>query len=152
VDHSNVVISVNPETVSSVRHHRNAKYPAIGTAYPFNFAELMPQEIGNYTQSLIPWPQFRGGQQCPLANTNTCSIIRDDYTPWLLLPEEVRGVDPSWTVCDRDWYIPPVTMVALDRETITVTSTPEPTEQFLAAAVPEAALAAATPEATSRGW
>ncbi|KAJ5408928.1 hypothetical protein N7509_002811 [Penicillium cosmopolitanum] len=152
VDHSDVVISVNPETVSSVRNHRNAKYPTIGTAYPFNFAEFTAQEVGNYTQSLIPWPQFRGGQQCPLGDSNTCSMIRDDYSPWLLLPEEIRGVDPGWTVCDNDWYIPPVTMVALDRETITVTSTPEPTAELFAAAVAKNALAASTPQATTRGW
>ncbi|KAJ5973385.1 hypothetical protein N7481_010595 [Penicillium waksmanii] len=152
VDHSDVIISVNPETVSSVRNHRNARYPIIGTAYPFNFAEFTPQEIGNYTQSLIPWPQFRGGEQCPLGDSNTCSIIRDDYSPWLLLPEEIRGVDPGWTVCDNDWYIPPVTMVALDRETITVTSTPEPTAEVFAAAMAKNALAASTPQATTRGW
>lgn len=152
VDHSNAIISVNPETLSSVRNHRNAKYPTIGTAYPFNFAEFTPEEIGNYTQPLIPWPQFRGGQQCPLGDANTCTIIRDNYSPWLLLPEEVREIDAGWSVCDNDWYIPPVTMVALDREEITVTSTPEPTADFFAAAVPEDGVAAPTPQATTSGW
>ncbi|KAL3466966.1 hypothetical protein BJX64DRAFT_274291 [Aspergillus heterothallicus] len=124
VDHFDQVIGVNPETLYSVRHHRNAKYPTYGTAYPFNFAEFMPQEIGAYTQSLIPWPQFRGGE----------------------------AIDAGWTVCDRDWYIPPVTMVALDQETITIAPTATATEEaFFAEAVPQGGVAAETPEPT-RGW
>ena len=158
IDHSDAIISVNPETLSSMRNHRNAKYPTIGTAYPFNFAEFMPQQLGNETQSIIPWPQYRGGQQCPLGDANSCTMVRDDYAPWLMLPEEVREIDAGWTVCDRRWYIPTVTMVALDREEIIVTSTPNPTEQVevfaaaAAAAAPEDALAAPTPQATTAGW
>ncbi|RDW72742.1 uncharacterized protein DSM5745_07914 [Aspergillus mulundensis] len=152
-DHYNTVVAVNPETLTSMRHHRNAKYPYIGTAYPFNFAEFQPHEIGNYTQSLVPWPQYRGGQQCPIPDDSTCTMIRDDYVPWVKIPEEVRSIDPGWSVCDDDWYIPPVTMVALDREEITITPTPEVAEQRLAwdAAAPGEGLAATTPEPT-RGW
>ncbi|KAL2871698.1 uncharacterized protein BJX67DRAFT_369777 [Aspergillus lucknowensis] len=151
VDHNNAVIGLHPSDLTSVRGHRNARYPVYGTAYPFNLAEFQPHEIGAYTQSLIPWPQFQGGSQCPIGDVDTCTMIRDDYTPWVLLPEEVRQIDPSWTVCDRDWYIPPVTMVALDREEITVTSTPEPTKFF--AAVPQGGVTAVTAAPTStRGW
>ncbi|KAL4911707.1 hypothetical protein BDW62DRAFT_215585 [Aspergillus aurantiobrunneus] len=151
VDHSNTVVGVNPNTLSSMRGHRNARYPRRGTAYPFNFAEFMPHEVGEYTQSLIPWPQFRGGSQCPLADDNTCTIIRDDYTPWVQIPDEVREIDPGWTVCDNDWYIPPVTMVALDREDIVVTPTPEAEERVAAVAAPQEGPAATTLEPT-RGW
>ncbi|KAL2819268.1 hypothetical protein BDW59DRAFT_181689 [Aspergillus cavernicola] len=150
IDHSNTVIAVNPETVTSMRGHRNGRYPVIGTEYPFNFAEFMPHEIGEYTQSLIPWPQYRGGAQCPIPDENTCSLIRDDYMPNVLLPEEVRGIDAGWTACDRDWYIPPVTMVALDRDEIIITPTPE-SEVGRSAAVPQGGLAPSMPEVT-RGW
>ncbi|RAH42843.1 uncharacterized protein BO95DRAFT_475575 [Aspergillus brunneoviolaceus CBS 621.78] len=164
VSHSNEILSINPATLSSVRNHRNAKYPTVGTAYPFNFAEFMPHHLegrgnDNDTQSLIPWPQYRGGQQCPLYDPS-CTIIRDDYRPWVLLPEEVRQIDPGWSVCDESWYIPPVTMVPLDREVITVTATPEPdadadaeVQGFLrVAAVPGEGPAAATPAPTELGW
>ncbi|KAL4747523.1 hypothetical protein BDW72DRAFT_11955 [Aspergillus terricola var. indicus] len=152
VDHSNTIVSLHPSTLTSMRDHRNAKYPRIGTAYPFNFAEFMPHEVGNYTQSLIPWPQYRGGQQCPLPDDNTCTMIRDDYMPWLMIPEEVRDIDPGWSVCDNDWYIPPVTMVALDKPEIVITPTPEASEFRLnGAAAPKEGLAATTPEPT-RGW
>ncbi|KKK20447.1 hypothetical protein ARAM_002903 [Aspergillus rambellii] len=151
VDHSNTVIAVNPTDVSSVRGHRNARYPIIGTAYPFNFAEFMPHEVGQSTQALIPWPQYRGGSQCPIPDSDTCTIIRNDYMPWVLLPEEVRQIDPVWTACDRDWYIPPVTMVPLDRAQIVVTPAPAPTVMMMVDAAPQGAVVLPTPEAT-RGW
>ncbi|RAL15176.1 uncharacterized protein BO97DRAFT_468672 [Aspergillus homomorphus CBS 101889] len=159
VSHTNEILSLNPSTLSSVRHHRNAKYPTVGTAYPFNFAEFMPHDLGNNgTQSLIPWPQYRGGQQCPLYDPS-CTIIRDDYMPWVLLPEEVRQIDPGWSVCDESWYIPPVTMVPLDREVITVTATPTPDAEAeavfrvaAAAAVPKEGSPTATPVPTELGW
>lgn len=149
--HSNTVISANPSTISSLRQHRNAKYPARGTSFPFNFAEFKAHEIGEYTQSLIPWPQYRGGKQCPIRDFDTCTMIRDDYLPWLLMPEEARDIDPSWTVCDNDWYVPPVTLVALDRPEITITPTPEAEQRLADAAAPQEGPAAATPEPTL-GW
>jgi hypothetical protein len=79
-------------------------------------------------------------------------MIRDDYMPWLMIPEEVRDIDPGWSVCDNDWYIPPVTMVALDKPEIIITPTPEASEFRLnGAAAPKEGLAATTPEPT-RGW
>ncbi|KAL4879935.1 hypothetical protein BJY04DRAFT_192691 [Aspergillus karnatakaensis] len=148
--HSNTIVSMDPSTLSSIRNHRNARYPVIGTSYPFNFAEFQTHEIGEYTQSLIPWPQFRGGEQCPLYEP-TCEIVRDDYVPWLKVPEEVRGIDAGWSVCDDDWYVPPVTLVALDRPEITITATPTPEDVFLAEATPQDGPAASTPEPTL-GW
>ncbi|KAL5341406.1 hypothetical protein BJX70DRAFT_358690 [Aspergillus crustosus] len=150
VSHSNEILSIDPSTLYSVRYHRNAKYPIYGTAYPFNFAEFQQHEVGEYTQSLIPWPQFLGGQQCPLPSSDTCTIVRDNYTPWVWLPEEVRDIDPGWTVCNRDWYIPPVTLVALDQSEIVITSTPEARVEIEEAA-PREGPAASTPEPTL-GW
>ncbi|KAL4952209.1 hypothetical protein BDW69DRAFT_195851 [Aspergillus filifer] len=152
VDHFDQLISVNPETLSSIRYHRNARYPVIGTSYPFGFVEFQTEEVGEYTQSLIPWPQYRGGKQCPLYDDEACSIIRQDYTPWVKLPEEVRTIDPGWSVCDDDWYIPPVTLVALDKPEITITPTPEAEAEMMEiAAAPQNGAATTTPEPT-RGW
>ncbi|KAI9372203.1 hypothetical protein BJX61DRAFT_542902 [Aspergillus egyptiacus] len=150
VDHFNHILSLDPEIVISMRGHRNGKYPIIGTEYPFNFAEFQPHTLGEYTQSLIPWPQYRGGAQCPIPDDNTCFMIRDDYMPNVKLPQEARSIDPNWGNCDLDWYIPPVTMVALDREEITIPPTAEPTGDFRTAA-PQAQLASAMP-APTRGW
>ncbi|KAL4933027.1 uncharacterized protein BDV17DRAFT_145450 [Aspergillus undulatus] len=150
VDHSNELVSLNPSTLSSIRYHRNARYPVRGTSYPFNFAEFQTHEVGEFTQSLIPWEQYRGGEQCPLYDDEACSIIRDDYTPWVKIPEEVRTIDPGWSVCDDDWYIPPVTLVALDQAEITITPTPE-VERVEVAEAQEGLAPTSTPEPT-RGW
>ncbi|EAW11687.1 uncharacterized protein ACLA_093860 [Aspergillus clavatus NRRL 1] len=147
--HTDAIISVDPVSVSSVRSHRNAKYPIIGTAYPFNFAEFMPQEVGNYTMPLIPWPQYRGGSQCPIYDPS-CTMIRDDYMPFLDLPEAVRAIDPLWTKCDAHWYIPPVTLVPLTAATVVLPTPVGEAKVMAATAVPESAVAVPTPEAT--GW
>lgn len=147
--HTDTIIAVDPISVSSVRNHRNAKYPTIGTAYPFNFAEFMPQEVGNYSMPLIPWPQYRGGSQCPLYDPS-CTMIRDDYMPFLDLPEAVREIDKHWTVCDAHWYIPPVTLVPLTGDIkIQATPTAEANANVMAAmAFPESVAAVPTPEPT----
>lgn len=145
--HTNTIIAVDPISVSSVRNHRNAKYPTIGTAYPFNFAEFTPQEVGNYTMPLIPWPQYRGGSQCPLYDPS-CTMIRDDYMPFLDLPEAVRQIDKLWTECDAHWYIPPVTLVPLTGD-IKIQATPTAEASVMAdMAVPESVAAVPTPEPT----
>ncbi|RHZ44344.1 uncharacterized protein CDV56_102534 [Aspergillus thermomutatus] len=147
--HTDTIIAVDPVSVSSVRHHRNAKYPTIGTAYPFDFAEFTPQEVGNYTMPLIPWPQYRGGSQCPLYDPS-CTMIRDDYMPFLDLPEAVRQIDALWTECDAHWYIPPVTLVPLTGD-IEIQPTPTAEATIMAGmAVPEGVAAMPTPEPT--GW
>ncbi|KAL4893650.1 hypothetical protein BDV59DRAFT_176884 [Aspergillus ambiguus] len=148
-DHVNAIISVDPADISSYRSHRNAKYPTIGTQYPFNFADFQPQVIGNYTQTVVPAPQYLGGSQCPLYQT--CTIIRDDYVPYMEIPDVMTQIDPRWTQCDRSWYIPPVSLVPLGVELES-----QPTNAAHASigsslpAVPESGAAVPTPEAT--GW
>ncbi|KAK2810117.1 hypothetical protein FQN50_003312 [Emmonsiellopsis sp. PD_5] len=110
--HSHTVISAHPTDISSVRNHRNGKYPTMGTIFPFNFAEYQPHTLGNYSQPLIPWDQYRAAPQCPLYDP-ACTMIRNDYYPWLDLPEALRGVDPEWTECDLHWQLPTATLVAL---------------------------------------
>ncbi|PLB53611.1 hypothetical protein P170DRAFT_469099 [Aspergillus steynii IBT 23096] len=154
--HSNELIAVHPTDVVSMRGHRNAKYPSIGEEYPFNFAEFAPQTLGEYTQTVVPWPQYRGGSQCPLPDGNTCTMVRDDYVPWMQLPEAVRQIDASWSVCHRSWYIPPVTLVPLIDGTASWTpAPPDPTdvEDVQLQAVPQPVGALATPTPTSeKGW
>ncbi|KAJ6043138.1 uncharacterized protein N7446_001334 [Penicillium canescens] len=147
-DHENVIISVNPEAITSYRNHINAKYPKIGTAYPFNLAEYQQHQVGNYTMSLIPWEQYLGGSQC-VSGGGGCSMIRDDYLPWLEMPDVMTQVDPRWTSCHRSWYIPPVSLVPLvggleSRPTGMAEASSTPATP----ALPSSGLAAPTPEAT----
>ncbi|KAE8396327.1 hypothetical protein BDV23DRAFT_143853 [Aspergillus alliaceus] len=152
--HYNEMISVHPTAISSRRGHRNARYPIIGTAFPFNFAEFLPQTLGNYTQSVIPWPQYRGGGQCPVYDPS-CTMVRDDYVPFIDMPDEVTSIDSHWKNCDRSWFIPAVTLVPIiDGTAIAPTPTGEPEAMATEAdAAPQGFMAAPTPTPTSEpGW
>lgn len=150
-DHEDVIISIHPDSMTSYRGHRNAKYPITGTPYPFNFAEFQTHVVGNYTMPLIPWEQYSGGAQCSIGG-QACDMVRNDYLPWMGIPEGVMTqIDPQWSSCSRLWYIPPVSLVSLgggemeSRPTaVAKASTPQATP-----AVPVSALVAPTPEATS---
>ncbi|OGM46636.1 hypothetical protein ABOM_004708 [Aspergillus bombycis] len=148
--YSSQLISVHPTAVTSLRDHRNARYPSEGTPYPFNFAEFLPQTVGNYTQSLIPWPQYRGGSQCPLYDPS-CTMVRDDYLPYIEVPQEAAEIDSHWEKCDRRWLVPAVTMVPIiDGTAVAPTPTGEPEETSMDAdAVPEGMVAAPTPTPTA---
>ncbi|KAF9894416.1 hypothetical protein FE257_007919 [Aspergillus nanangensis] len=151
-EYEDVLISALPEAISSYRGHLNAKYPVIGTAYPFGYAEFQPHVLGNYTMPLIPWDKYSGGAQCP-ARGSVCTMVRDDYMPYMGIPEGVMTqIDPRWTECDREWYIPPVSMVALGGNELEAKPTGEAMggDGGLQQAVPEGGLAVPTPEAT--GW
>ncbi|KAE8383085.1 hypothetical protein BDV26DRAFT_303987 [Aspergillus bertholletiae] len=149
-DYENVIISVHPTAVSSYRSHINSKYPTIGTVYPFEFDEFQPHEVGNYTMPLIPWDKYSGGSQCPFRGGNKCTMIRDDYLPWMEIPDGVMTqIDPRWTACDRSWFIPPVSMVPLVGNLESVpTGVAEASVPMPTPAVPESGVAAPTPEAT----
>ncbi|KAE8147172.1 hypothetical protein BDV25DRAFT_169266 [Aspergillus avenaceus] len=153
-EYEDVIISVDPTAVSSYRGHRNAKYPYIGTAYPFEYDEFQPHEVGNYTMPLIPWDKYNAGSQCPFrpAEGGACTMVRDDYLPWMGIPDGVMTqIDPRWTECHRSWYIPPVSMVPLvDGLPSWPTAAASAGSPPVTTAVPESGLAAPTPEAT--GW
>ncbi|KAF7118413.1 hypothetical protein CNMCM5793_007930 [Aspergillus hiratsukae] len=152
-EYEDVIISVNPEAVTSYRNHINAKYPRIGTAYPFNFAEFQPHTLGNYTLPLIPWDQYRGGSQC-IQGGSGCTMIRNDYLPWMEIPDVMTQIDPRWTECHRSWYIPPVSLVPLiGGQAAQPTGAAEASiaRAGAASAVPQSGVAAPTPEATSNG-
>ncbi|KAL5365520.1 hypothetical protein BJX96DRAFT_181742 [Aspergillus floccosus] len=144
------IVSVDPVSVSSFRFHRNAKYPRIGTPYPFDFADFQPQTIGNYTQTAIPWEKYVGGSQCPLS-TDNCTMVRADYLPWMEIPDVMTQIDPRWTECHRSWYIPPVSMVPLGTGQVSLpTNRADAAVAVAVSALPESGVAAPTPEAT--GW
>ncbi|KAE8381693.1 hypothetical protein BDV26DRAFT_254866 [Aspergillus bertholletiae] len=152
--HYNQLVSLHPTAVTSLRDHRNARYAYEGTPYPFNFAEFIPQTIGNYTQSLIPWPQYRGGSQCPLYDPS-CTMVRDDYLPYIEVPDAAAEIDSHWAGCSRRWLVPAVTMVPIiDGTAVAPTPTGDPEAMaFEVDAVPEGMVAAPTPTPTTEpGW
>jgi hypothetical protein len=98
--------------------------------------------------SLISWDKYIGGSQC-LSGGSDCSMIRDDYLPWLEIPDVMTQVDPLWTSCHRSWYMPPVSLVPLVGALQPLpTGTTDTGISQTTPAVPSSALAAPTPEAT----
>ncbi|PKY04280.1 hypothetical protein P168DRAFT_304585 [Aspergillus campestris IBT 28561] len=155
-EHENVIISVEPDAVSSYRGHRNAKYPIIGTAFPFSYDEFQLHQVGNYSMPLIPWDKYEGGGQCPVGTS--CTLVRDDYRPHMGIPKGVMTqIDERWTACHRSWYIPPVSMVPLIGEgswsgKAVPTGSATGNEDVGVAAVPESVGAAPTPKETGADW
>lgn len=146
--HTSTMVEVKPEDISSVRSHRNGRYHHEGTAYPLNFADYQPHAVGNYTMSLIPWDAYKAGFHCPINGHQLCTMIRDDYYPWIQLPEEVREIDPKWTACDRMWNLPLATMVALGDQNLETTHTQSTQDTQSQPATPHSPVVPPTPTAT----
>ena len=123
--YSNQLVALDPKDVSSMRYHlQHPHWLSAGTAYPFNFADLGVHTIGNYAMSVVPLEAYKGGRQCqnregPLANSSLCSVVRDDYVPWLSLPPVLRSLNKNWSSCQLDLDLPWPTFVPLG-----VTETP----------------------------
>lgn len=82
-------------------------------------------------------------------------MIRNDYLPWMGIPEGVMTqIDSRWTECSRLWYIPPVTLVSLGGGAMESrpTGVAEASIPQAAPAVPVSALVAPTPEPTPDWW
>jgi hypothetical protein len=61
--------------------------------YPFNFADL---------NSPVPWSAWIGMPDfdCVSARSDIATVIHERYVPQILIPPEVRSVDPAWADCD----------------------------------------------------
>ena len=91
------VLSLSPNDVTSIDMPH---YPAS----TFNFANLNK-----------PYPPEVLWQMCWPAPIDHCELGPDDtYNPKLVVPKEVRALDPAWKNCDLDWlgsYDPPRILV-----------------------------------------
>ncbi|RHZ60641.1 hypothetical protein CDV55_100176 [Aspergillus turcosus] len=102
---------------------------------------------------ISPSIYYHGGSQC-IQGARGCTMIRNDYLPWMEIPDVITQIDPRWTEYHRSWYIPPVSLVPLISG---LASQPTGAAEAsiaragAASAVPQSGLAAPTPEATSNG-
>ncbi|EAU33408.1 conserved hypothetical protein [Aspergillus terreus NIH2624] len=97
------------------------------------------------------YPGGSGGAQCSVGGM-ACDMIRNDYLPWMGIPEGVMTqIDPRWTECSRLWYIPPVSLVSLGVGAMESrpTGMAEASIPQAASASPVSALVAPTPESTN---
>ncbi|KAL9079903.1 MAG: hypothetical protein Q9157_001242 [Trypethelium eluteriae] len=86
-------------------------------AYPFNYADL------NYP---IPWSAYSGQSSChcvygtadpsiPIESCPCSTIVNSDYRPALVVPPQVRTLDPAWSHCAipfGGFYDPPHALTA----------------------------------------
>lgn len=99
--HSGAVLNMNPTAVSSIELPH-------GPTRQFNFADLnTPYPPGVLLQMCFPEPP------------ELCTIgINDTYHPLLVVPDEIRSLDPAWKSCDPDWltgsWDPPQRLVPAD--------------------------------------
>ncbi|KAL9083546.1 MAG: hypothetical protein Q9165_008471 [Trypethelium subeluteriae] len=114
-------------------------------AYPFNYADL------NYP---IPWSAYSGQSSCfcvygtadpaiPIESCPCSTIVNSDYRPALVVPPQVRTLDPAWSHCAipfGGFYDPPHALTAQGSaaapETMTFTL-PEVLTSALAPAIPQ---------------
>lgn len=83
VSHSNVLIGISSDHLSSLAIYSGQ------TPHSFNFADLNgPVPASVWLAQLMCQP------------TTDCFPIRDDYRPWLAVPNEIRTVDPAWKDCE----------------------------------------------------
>lgn len=120
--HSGAVLSLNPNAVSSMDELPH------GDFVKFNFADLKK-----------PYSSHVLEQMCFPAPLEFCDVGVDDiYHPRLMVPNELRALDPAWKSCDPDLlfgsYDPPRILVpanalaqptsAADAKTTSSTPTP----------------------------
>ena len=115
---SNTFITLKEEDVSSMRDRFFGGIPqgtVEGSAFPFNFADLATSTInGDSAIPLVPWEAYNGGPQCIYGWGSACTMVRNDYRPWLSVPSVIPEIRSEWKSC-WPWYKPPIpSLVPLD--------------------------------------
>ncbi|KAK5746813.1 hypothetical protein LTR17_000443 [Elasticomyces elasticus] len=84
---------------------------------------------------LVPASVYTAQPSC-FAAPHGCYTIYPDYSPVLVLPPEIRGLDPAWRNCALDWHgawDPPVALTPQE----VVASVTEPSILMTTAATPQ---------------
>jgi len=151
-NYSDILMTLHPSEVSSARDHNSEyRYSRSGTLLPFNVGDMNSMTIGNRTIPLVPWSAYTGGANCPVSFTwmrpYNCTMVRNDYKPWLAYPPAIRAIDPLWSRCDTLREYPTVSLVPIGGAGFPSV----PTTALKTATVPpspESTAAAPTPTAT----
>ncbi|KAI7271400.1 hypothetical protein KC345_g7227 [Hortaea werneckii] len=108
--HPGAIIGVDPKSLYSVYAKLDYFVDTLGygggttTFYqsnPFNFHDL---------SGLAPGPAYEAQPSCW---DNGCNTISNDYHPVLVLPSQVRDLDPAFASCGLDWrgaWDPPIAL------------------------------------------
>ncbi|KAF2089655.1 hypothetical protein K490DRAFT_63788 [Saccharata proteae CBS 121410] len=108
------ILEVDSTAVSSFCHQSKAAYYGVrgGQEFPFNFADL---------NAPVPASAYQCMSTCGAAWDNPVgmctTIIEDEFRPQVVVPPEIRSLDPAWAQCIlalEGAYDPPIPLTATD--------------------------------------
>ncbi|KAK4502052.1 hypothetical protein PRZ48_007863 [Zasmidium cellare] len=163
--HTGSIIGLDPADLSSAvgNQHYLSYSPASGTVSAVYSMAAAPFNLNNLDWPYNPWAYLNQ----PSCNTRgglnydfDCHVILEDgYFPVLVVPDEIRNMDPAWASCALDWeglYDPPLALTpATAPASVTLprprTSTDAaPTTPASAAATPTTPAAETSPPASAQ--
>lgn len=106
------VITVASDAIHSIRQYPDVFAPADVTW------DLTPWSVNfdDFNQP-VPWSAWLGQSQCAQSGWGTardCSFVNPDgYYPYIIMPPQIRDLDPAWATCRFDKYAafdPPIAL------------------------------------------
>jgi hypothetical protein len=128
------ILRRNPEenrviTVASSDLHSIRSYPNAFAPYPVKW-DLVPWPVNfdDFDGPPTPWSAYSGQQKCAQAGYGAqddfdiakyCGTLvkPDDYHPDMMMPPQIRELDPAWATCDFDSYAaydPPIALTPVN--------------------------------------
>ena len=128
--HTNVVLTLtNPAMLSSISWSFSALYVPWGSTTMTLWSGSALHKSFRYADLDWPYPPsaYSGQQECePGTGTDpgSCDVIISPYLPTLVIPPEIKTIDPLWTQCDY-WsfgaHDPPYALTAVGAATMAET-------------------------------
>ena len=106
----------NVITIASEDLHSIRKFPHALAPFPVTW-DLVPWPV-NYDDFNPPTPfsAYAGQRMCaqPGLDTSSCTVVKpDEYFPYMMMPPQIRDLDPNWKSCHYDRYAafdPPIAL------------------------------------------
>lgn len=108
----NLVVTLASDAIYSIR-----SYPHILAPWPVTW-DLKPYSV-NYDDfhDPVPWSAWNGMRECAQegAPRYLCTPVKQasDYQPYMMMPPQIRDLDPAWKDCKFDFfaaYDPPIAL------------------------------------------
>lgn len=134
----------NVLTIASSDLHSIRKYPHALAPFPVVW-DLVPWPV-NYDDFNPPTPfsAYAGQRVCAQGGMDTaaCTIVKpDEYFPDMMMPPQIRDLDPNWKNCLYDKYAafdPPIALHTRDNMFSSVNARPTASEDFFPENTPQA--------------
>ncbi|KAH8730264.1 hypothetical protein GQ44DRAFT_723701 [Phaeosphaeriaceae sp. PMI808] len=124
----NRVITIASEALYSIRKYPNALAP-----FPVKW-DLVPWSVNfDDFNNPVPWSAYSGQQMCAMSygteTSQRCSVVKPgEYHPYIMMPPQIRNLDPAWKSCRFDEYAAYDPPVALTPQSMFFSSQVTPTD------------------------